>query len=62
MTATAADALATAVTVLGNEKGIDLINKTKTAEAILIQSAVPNQFIKTTGANRYILKRERDHR
>jgi len=61
-TATAADALATAVTVLGNEKGIDLINKTKTAEAILIQSAVPNQFIKTTGANRYILKRERDHR
>ncbi|OQY04897.1 MAG: hypothetical protein B6I25_06370 [Planctomycetales bacterium 4572_13] len=53
-TATTADALATAVTILGNEKGIDLINKTKTAEAILIQSAEPNQFIRTTGANRYI--------
>ena len=55
-TAMAADALATAVTVLGNEKGLDLINKIETAEAILIQSDKPEQFIKTNNAGQYIQK------
>jgi len=55
-TAMAADALATAVTVLGSEKGLDLINKTETAEAILIQSDQPGQFITSTNADPYIQK------
>jgi len=54
-TAMAADALATAVTVLGEKKGIDLINKTETAEAILIQSEKPGQFIKSSNAGQYVL-------
>jgi thiamine biosynthesis lipoprotein len=55
-TAMAADALATAVTVLGSEKGLDLINMTETAEAILIQSDQPGQFFKSTNADPYIQK------
>ena len=54
-TAMAADALATAVTVLGEKKGIDLINKTETAEAILIQSEKPRKFIKSRNAGQYVL-------
>ena len=54
-TAMAADALATAVTVLGEKKGIDLINKTETAEAILIQSEKPRKFIKSSNAGQYVL-------
>lgn len=53
-TAIAADALATAVTVLGGEKGLELINKTEAAEAILIQSDKPGQFIKSSNAGQYI--------
>jgi len=53
-TAMAADALATAVTVLGNEKGLDLINKTENTEAILISSSEETLFKKTTGAEQYI--------
>jgi thiamine biosynthesis lipoprotein len=56
-TAMAADALATAVTVLGNEKGLDLINKTEAAEVILIQSDKPGKLIKSSNAGQYIQER-----
>jgi thiamine biosynthesis lipoprotein len=56
-TAMAADALATAVTVLGNEKGLYLINKTEAAEVILIQSDKPGKLIKSSNAGQYIQER-----
>ena len=52
--ATDADALATAVSVLGAEKGIALIEKTPKTEAILITPPPEYQLIKTTGAEKYI--------
>ena len=60
--ATDADALATAVSVMGPEKGLDLIEKLPATEAILITSRpepVPSEvegdnLIKTTGAEKYI--------
>jgi len=60
--ATDADALATAVSVMGAEKALALIEKLPDAEAILITSPpkpVPSevegyQLIKTTGAEKYI--------
>ncbi len=63
--ATDADALATAVSVMGPEKGLDLIEKLPGTEAILITSRpepVPGiveeyQLIKTTGAEKYIIKK-----
>ena len=56
-TAIAADALATAATVLGSEKGLELINKTDTAEAILIHSDKPGKFIKSSNAGQYIFEK-----
>lgn len=53
-TAMAADALATAVTVLGSEKGLGLINKIEAADAILIQSDKPAHFIKSSNVDQYI--------
>jgi len=52
--ATDADALATAVSVMGIEKGIALIEKIPNTEAILIPSTHPHQLIKTTGAERFL--------
>jgi len=60
--ATDADALATAVSVMGAQKGLALIEKLPSTEAILITSQpkpVPSevegfQLIKTTGADKYI--------
>ncbi len=52
--ATDADALATAVTVMGIEKGIALIEKLTGTEAILITSQPKLELIKTTGAEKYI--------
>ena len=52
--ATDADALATAVTVMGTEKGIALIEKLPGTEAILITSQPKLELIKTTGAEKYI--------
>ncbi|MHC4552427.1 MAG: FAD:protein FMN transferase [Planctomycetota bacterium] len=54
--AMAADALATAVTVLGKEKGMALIEKTDNTEALLIDAAETTQITKTTGAEQYIQK------
>ncbi|MHC4462291.1 MAG: FAD:protein FMN transferase [Planctomycetota bacterium] len=52
--ATDADALATAVSVMGTEKGLALIEKTPEAEAILISSRPSYKLIKTSGAEKYI--------
>jgi len=52
--ATTADALATAVSVLGPEKGLALIEKLPHIEAILISSAPEYKLTKTTGADKYI--------
>ena len=52
--ATDADALATAVSVMGAEKGLALIENLPETEAILIPSGPKLEFIKTTGAEKYI--------
>jgi thiamine biosynthesis lipoprotein len=52
--ATDADALATAVSVMGTEKGLALIEKLPAIEAIFITSQPEYEIIKTTGAEKYI--------
>ncbi len=52
--ATEADALATAVSVMGAEKGLALIETIPETEAILITSPPKYKLIKTTGAEKYI--------
>ncbi|MGD2095593.1 MAG: FAD:protein FMN transferase [Phycisphaerales bacterium] len=54
--ATDADALATAVSVVGTEKGLALIEKLPHTEAILIASTPEYKLTKTTGAEKYIVK------
>jgi thiamine biosynthesis lipoprotein len=49
-----ADALATAVTVMGPEKGLALIEKIPQTEAILITTPPEQKFIKTTDAEKFI--------
>ena len=49
-----ADALATAVSVMGAEKGLALIEKLPQTEAILIPSQPKLQLIKTSGAEKYV--------
>jgi thiamine biosynthesis lipoprotein len=48
-----ADAIATAVSVLGPEKGIELIEKLPQTEAILISPAPEYRLTATTGAEKY---------
>jgi len=55
--ATEADALATAVSVMGQEKGLALIEKIPQTEAILISSAPNFDRIQTSGAEKYIYKK-----
>lgn len=52
--ATNADALATAVSVMGYEKGLELIENIPGTEAIMITSQPEFKLIKTIGAERYI--------
>ncbi len=52
---TEADVLATAVSVLGAEKGLDLIEKTEDTEAILIKTG-SSEIIKSSGAEQYLAK------
>ena len=52
--ATDADALATAVSVMGAQKGLALIEKMPGTEAILITSQPKYELIKTSGAEKYI--------
>jgi thiamine biosynthesis lipoprotein len=54
--ATDADALATAVSVMGNEKGLALIEKLPNTEAILIGPGPKYEITKTPGAEQYIKK------
>ncbi|MFA5239974.1 MAG: FAD:protein FMN transferase [Phycisphaerae bacterium] len=49
-----ADALATAVTVMGKEKGLALIETIPQTEAILITSPPEYKLIKTSGAEKFI--------
>ena len=53
-TAMQADALATAVSVLGPEKGLALIESIDQVEAVLIAAERPYSLIKTAGAAAYI--------
>jgi thiamine biosynthesis lipoprotein len=50
---TAADALATAVSVLGAQKGLELIEKIENTEAIIVKAA-GNEIIKSSGAKQYL--------
>jgi thiamine biosynthesis lipoprotein len=52
--ATDADALATAVSVMGAEKGLALIEKMPNTEAILITPQPKYEIIKTSGAEKHI--------
>ena len=52
--ATDADALSTAVTVMGREKGLALIERVPSAEAILITPAPEFRQIRTKGVERFI--------
>ncbi len=52
--ATDADAIATAVSVMGAEKGFDLVKTIPETEAILIGSRKDSKLIKTDGAEKYI--------
>jgi thiamine biosynthesis lipoprotein len=54
--ATDGDALATAVSVMGPEKGLGLIEKLPQTEAILISPAPEYNITKTTGAEKFIKK------
>ncbi|MBN2592866.1 MAG: FAD:protein FMN transferase [Sedimentisphaerales bacterium] len=54
--ATDADALATAVSVIGAEKGLALIEKIPNTEAILITPQPKYDILKTSGAEKYIKK------
>jgi thiamine biosynthesis lipoprotein len=51
---TDADALATAVSVMGIEKGLALIEATADTEAILVTSAPEYKIIKSSGADKFI--------
>jgi thiamine biosynthesis lipoprotein len=55
-TAIETDALSTAVSVMGQAKGLELIESIENTEAIVIPSGAPVQFIKTSGAEAYIRK------
>lgn len=52
--ATDADALSTAVSVMGPQKGLTLIEKFPGTEAILISSGPKYEIIKTSGAGKYV--------
>lgn len=54
--ATDADALATAVSVLGQKKGIELVDSLPDIEAVLITPGLDYKMIMTEGAQRYIHK------
>jgi thiamine biosynthesis lipoprotein len=53
-TAMQTDALSTAVTVMGDKKGLALIEKIENTEAILISHAEETTFEKTSGVDQYI--------
>lgn len=52
--ATDADALATAVSVMGVEKGLELIKTMPQTDAVLIPSQKPREIVKTEGVKKYL--------
>jgi len=52
--ATEADALATAVSVMGADKGLELVEKLDDVEAILIPSDKPGVLVTSSGASKYL--------
>ena len=52
--ATDADALATAVSVMGAEKGIELIEKSSNTEAIMVSPAPEYKITRTSGAEKFV--------
>ena len=52
--ATSADALATAVSVLGAQKGLELIEKQDGVEGVLITSGPKYEVLKSSGVGKYI--------
>lgn len=56
-TAMQTDALSTAVTVMGDQKGLALIEKIDTTEAILISHGNETSFKKTSGVDKYIYRK-----
>jgi thiamine biosynthesis lipoprotein len=52
--ATLADALATAVSVLGAQKGLELIERQKEVEGVLITSGPKYEVLKSSGVGKYI--------
>ncbi|MGB8227410.1 MAG: FAD:protein FMN transferase [Sedimentisphaerales bacterium] len=52
---TEADALSTAVSVMGAEKGLELIEKTENTEAVIIKAS-GQDLIKSSGAQQYLIK------
>jgi len=57
---TAADALATAVSVMGAERGLELIEKIENTEAIIIK-ADDKKMLKTSGAEKYLANNRPRH-
>ena len=53
-TAMAADAMSTAVSVMGKEKGLEFIESIENTEALLLDANQKNGITKTTGAEQYI--------
>jgi len=53
-TATAADALATAVSVLGREKGLELVDSLTKTEAILVPGGKDQEIVHTDGVRQYV--------
>jgi thiamine biosynthesis lipoprotein len=53
---TQADALSTAVSVMGAQKGLELIEKIDSTEAILIGADNKNTLIKSSGIEKFIMK------
>ena len=53
-TATAADALATAVSVMGREKGLELIDSLDETEVIVVPAGKDAELIHTEGVRRYV--------
>jgi len=58
--ATKADALATAVSAMGAQAGLELIESLDGVEAILVPSPGGGDIIKSSGAGRYIVGKEAD--
>lgn len=53
-TATAADTLATAVSVMGRERGLELVDSLAETEAIVVPAGKTDELIHTEGVRQYV--------